>query len=108
MFFFLKRLRQAAVGIAGLFSPVRKKIEKSFTKIIDDKPAIYDDKIDKFYNETHIGGFTHRHFDGSHGPIQMWDKVKATLPDDTNFEEFKKLRLIFIQRSSDYNGYTII
>ena len=88
--FFLKRLRQAAVGIAGLFSvPFGKKIEKSFTKIIDDKPTIYDDKIDKFYNETHIGGFTHRHFDGSHSPIQMWEKVKATLPDDTNFEEFK-------------------
>ena len=32
---------------------------------------------------------THRHFDGSHSPIQMWEKVKATLPDDTNFEEFK-------------------
>ena len=48
---------------------------------------IYDAKIDEFYNATHIGGFTHRHFDGSHTPLQMWEKVKEALPDDTNFED---------------------
>ena len=39
----------------NIFSTFGKKIEKSFTKIIDDKPTIYDDKLVKFYNETHIG-----------------------------------------------------
>jgi len=88
--YFIKRLRQAALGIAGLFSvPFGKKVEKSLSKIIDDKATIYDEKIDKFYNETHIGGFTHRHFDGSHTPHQMWEKVKETLPDDSNLEELK-------------------
>ena len=68
--YFIKRLRQAALGIAGLFSvPFGKKVEKSLSKIIDDKPTIYDEKIDQFYNETHIGGFTHRHFDG-HSPFE--------------------------------------
>ena len=88
--FFIKRLRQAALGLAGLFSdPFGKKIEKSFSKLIDDKPTVYDDKIDQFYNETFIGGFTHRHFDGSHTPILMWEKVKDALPNDTNLDEFR-------------------
>ena len=89
--FFIKRLRQAAVGVAAIFAvPYGKKVEKVFSKIVDDKPTIYDEKIDKFYNETHIGGFTHRHFDASHTPLQMWEKVKETLPNDTNVEELKK------------------
>ena len=88
--FLLKKLRQAAIGIAGLLSvPFGKKIEKSLSNIIDDKATIYDDKIDQFYNDTGIGGFTHRHFDYSHTPLQMWEKVKETLPNDTNFEEVK-------------------
>ena len=87
---FIKKLRQAALGIAGLFSvPFWKKIEKSFSNIIDDKATVYDAKIDQFYNQTHIGGYTHRHFDGSHTPAKMWEKVKEALPDDSNYEELK-------------------
>ena len=44
-----------------------KKIEKSLSSIIDDKATIYDEQIDKFYNETHIGGFTYRHFEKETG-----------------------------------------
>jgi len=88
--YLIKKLRQAALGLAGLFSvPFGKKIEKSLSSIIDDKATIYDEQIDKFYNETHVGGFTHRHFDGSHTPLQMWEKIKETLPNDTNVEELK-------------------
>ena len=88
--YFIKKIRQAALGIAGLFSvPFGKKIEKSISNIIDDKATVYDDRIDKFYNETFIGGFTHRHFDGSHTPMQMWEKVKEALPNDTKLEELK-------------------
>ena len=88
--FFIKRLRQAAVGLAGLFSvPFGKKVEKALANIIDETPTVYDQKIDQFYNETHIGGFTHRHFDGSHTPAQMWEKVKEALPNDSNYEELK-------------------
>ncbi|MBT4062549.1 MAG: hypothetical protein HON33_01640 [Flavobacteriaceae bacterium] len=85
-----KKTRQAAKALAGLFSvPFGKKVEKFLANIIDDKATIYDVKIDEFYNKTHIGGGTHRHFDGSHTPIQMWEKVKETLPNDTNIEELK-------------------
>ena len=43
--YFIKRLRQAALGIAGLFSvPFGKKVEKSLSKIIDNKASIYDSK----------------------------------------------------------------
>ena len=88
--YFIKRLRQAALGVAALFSiPYGKKIEKLFANIIDEKATIYDDKIDQFYNSTHIGGYTHRHFDGSHTPIQMWEKIKEALPNDSNYEELK-------------------
>ena len=88
--YFIKKLRQAALGIAGLFSvPFGKKIEKSFSNIIDNKATVYDAKIDQFYNQTHIGGYTHRHFDGSHTPAKMWEKVKEALPDDSNYEELK-------------------
>ena len=74
---FIKKLRQAALGIAGLFSvPFGKKIEKSFSNIIDDKATVYDAKFDQFYNQTHIGGYTHRHFDGSHTPAKVWKKLK--------------------------------
>ncbi len=88
--YLIKKLRQAALGLAGLLSvPFGKKVEKSLSNIFDDKTTIYDEQIDKFYNETHVGGFTHRHFDGSHTPLQMWEKVKETLPNDTNVEELK-------------------
>ena len=43
--YFIKRLRQAALGIAGFFSvPFGKKVEKSLSKIIDNKASIYDSK----------------------------------------------------------------
>jgi len=88
--YLIKKLRQAALGLAGLLSvPFGKKVEKSLSNIFDNKTTIYDEQIDKFYNETHVGGFTHRHFDGSHTPLQMWEKVKETLPNDTNVEELK-------------------
>ena len=74
--YFIKRLRQAALGIAGLFSvPFGKKVEKSLSKIIDDKATIYDQQIDKFYNETHIW-FHSQTFDGSRTPLQMWKKLR--------------------------------
>ena len=73
------------------------RLEKSLSKIIDDKATVYDQQIDKFYNETHIGGFTHRHFD-DHAFHLMWQKVKDTLPNDTKFEEIKNY---FISMSKD-------
>ncbi len=93
-----KRIRQSSKGLAGLLSvPFGKKIEKSLSNIIDDTPTIYDVKIDKFYNDTHIGGGTHRHFDFSHTPLQMWEKVKETLPNDTNVEELKNYFLSLLK-----------
>ena len=45
--------------------------------------------IDKIYNTTGIGSYSHRLFDESHSPLAMWEKVKATLPDDSRTEEIK-------------------
>ena len=64
LFIFPKDLYKLGNFIINVFG---KKIEKSLTSIIDDKAAIYDEQIDKFYNETHIGGFTYRHFERETG-----------------------------------------
>ena len=56
--YFIKKFRQATVGLAGLFSvPFGRKVEKSLGGIIDDKATVYDAKIDQFYNTTHIDFF---------------------------------------------------
>ena len=87
-FFKKKNLNKIAASLAATFSiPFGKKIEKAVGHLIDESPTIYDDKIDEIYNATHIGGPDHRMFDESHSPLMMWEKVKATLPDDYRTEE---------------------
>ena len=94
----IKKIRQAAIAFAGIFStPFGKTLEKKFGYIIDETPTKYDLKIDEEYIKTGIGGFTHRHFD-DHSFLSMWEKVKETLPNDTKFEEIKNY---FISLSKD-------
>ena len=90
----IKKIRQAAIAFAGIFStPFGKTLEKKFGYIIDESPTAYDINIDKNYNESiydktiNYGGSDHRHFDFSHTISKMWEKVKATHPDDTRLEE---------------------
>lgn len=79
-----------SIGLSGLLAvPYGKQLEKFFSNIIEETPTVYDKAIDKFYNDTGIGSYLHRLFDNSHSPILMWEKVKNTLPDDSNFEELK-------------------
>jgi len=92
-------INKLSVGLSGLLAvPYGKQLERFFSKIIEETPSIYDKAIDKFYNETHIAGHLHRLFDGSHSPIKMWEKVKETLPNDSNFEELKNY---FISMAKD-------
>jgi hypothetical protein len=94
----IKKIRQAAIAFAGIFStPFGKTLEKKFGYIIDETPTKYDLKIDEEYINTGIGGFTHRHFD-DHSFLSMWEKIKETLPNDTKFEEIKNY---FISLSKD-------
>ena len=90
----IKKIRQAAIAFAGIFSTsFGKTLERKFGNIIDETATPYDAKIDKFYNdsirdaETNYGSYDHRHFDFSHTPIKMWEKVKETFPDDSRIEE---------------------
>ena len=64
-------------------------LKKFFSNIINETPTVYGKTIDKFYNETHIGGALHRLFDQSHSPIDMWEKVKVAVKDDTKLDELK-------------------
>jgi hypothetical protein len=92
-------INKLSVGLSGLLAvPYGKQLERFFSNIIEETPSIYDKAIDKFYNETHIAGHLHRLFDGSHSPIKMWEKVKETLPNDSNFEELKNY---FISMAKD-------
>ena len=90
----IKKIRQAAIALAGIFSTsFGKTLERKFGYIINETPTAYDIKIDKFYNDSlkdpniNFGSNDHRHFDFSHTISKMWEKVKETYPDDTRIEE---------------------
>lgn len=88
-----------SIGLSGLLAvPYGKQLEKFFSNIIEETPTVYDQAIDKFYNDTGIGSYLHRLFDNSHSPILMWEKVKNTLPNDSNFDELKNY---FISMAKD-------
>ena len=94
-----KQFNTASIAVSGLLAvPYGKQLEKFFSKIIDETPTVYDKAIDKFYNETGIASYLHRLFDHSHSPIMMWEKVKETLPNDSNLDELKNY---FISMAKD-------
>ena len=104
-FFKKKNLDKISASLSATFAlPIGNKIEVAIGDIIDDKPTIYDDKIDSIYNATHIGGPNHRIFDGSHSPTAMWEKVKETLPDDTRLEELQNYFLSLIKDMQTVKG----
>ena len=49
---------------------------KLFQALERHSPSQYDRIMDQVYRETHIGGGTHRHFDGSHTFKGSYDKIK--------------------------------
>lgn len=49
---------------------------KLFQALERHTPTQYDKIMDQVYRETHIGGGTHRHFDGSHTLKGSYDKIK--------------------------------
>ena len=49
---------------------------KLFQTLEKHSPTQYDKIMDQVYRETHIGGGTHRHFDGSHTFKGSYDKIK--------------------------------
>lgn len=92
-------INKLSVGLSGLLAvPYGKQLERFFSNIIEETPTVYGKTIDKFYNETHIGGALHRLFDRSHSPIEMWEKVKVSVKDDTKIEELKNY---FIELGKD-------
>lgn len=94
-----KQFNTISITVSGLLAvPYGKQLEKFFSNIIEETPTVYDKAIDKFYNDTGIGSYLHRLFDNSHSPILMWEKVKNTLPNDSNFEELKNY---FISMAKD-------
>ena len=93
------KFNTVSVALSGLLAvPYGKQLEKFVSNIIDETPTLYDKAIDKNYNDTGIVSYLHRLFDDSHSPIKMWEKVRETLPDDSNLEELKNY---FISMAKD-------
>jgi len=93
------KFNTVSVALSGLLAvPYGKQLEKFVSNIIDETPTLYDKAIDKNYNDTGIGSYLHSLFDDSHSPIKMWEKVRETLPDDSNLEELKNY---FISMAKD-------
>lgn len=63
---------------SGLFasSIIFESHPKLFQALERYNPIQYDKIMDQFYQETHIGGGVHRHFDGSHTFKGSYDKIK--------------------------------
>ena len=76
---------------------IGKEFERKIGHIFDETPSAYDEYIDKIYNATGIGSYSHRIFDESHSPLAMWEKVKETLPDDSRSEEIKNYFLSMVK-----------
>ena len=62
------------------------KWSRSFVDATNN-PSTYDDAVDAIYNETHIGGGSHRLFDESHTLGGIFEKVKDTYQDDSFLQE---------------------
>lgn len=104
-FFKKKNLNKIAASLAATFAiPFGNRIEKAVVHIVDESPTLYDAKIDEIYNATHIGGGNHRLFDESHSPILMWEKVKATLPNDYRTEEISNYFFSLIKDMQTIKG----
>ena len=63
--FFIKKLRQAAIGLAGLFSvPFGKKVEKALANIVDETPIIFEPGEDsEFAYEKDLQNFLSQNLD---------------------------------------------
>lgn len=68
---------------AALATDWSKELDNGMGKLFAGKATIYDKAMDAVYNRTHIGGFDHRLFDGSHTLWGAWDAVSHAHHGDT-------------------------
>ena len=79
-----KSMEQAGTIGAFLSQPEMLKWLENLTKA----PAtIYDKAMDSEYLRTHIGGGSHRMFDGGHSPTDAWDRASGASDADTFAQE---------------------
>ncbi len=97
--------KKLSIGVSAIFAlPASRKLEKQFDGLIDDTPSEYDKHIDKIFNETGIGGGYHRHFDESHSPLKMLEKVRETFKEDTLSDEVKNYVISLLKDLQTING----
>ncbi len=84
-----KRILEQGIFGVSFFN----EAQKGLFQFLEDKSAsTYDKIMDAIYNETHIGGGLHRHFDGSHTLAGSYQKIKDSV-GDVDFGDFIKAHL---------------
>ena len=68
-----KGLKDQSLFASSIIFESHPKLFQALEKHI---PTQYDKIMDQVYRDTHIGGGTHRHFDGSHTLKGSYDKIK--------------------------------
>ena len=68
-----KGIGDQSLFVSSLFLDQHSQL---FKTLESSNPSQYDQIMDAVYSKTHIGGNTHRHFDGSHTLLGSYNKIK--------------------------------
>jgi len=79
-------IKEQTLFTTGIITEAHSKLFKFLER---HNPSEYDKIMDKVYNETNIGGGTHRHFDGSHTFAGSYEEIKEATGDVEMIEYFK-------------------
>ena len=80
---------QTFATVQGLLANVElsRSVNDWLQGMVSGAPTIYDKAMDATYNDTHIGGYLHRMFDGGHTIPGAFEAVRNASPDDNIFQE---------------------
>jgi hypothetical protein len=69
-----KKIMDMSLFACSTFTEVHRGF---FQSLENTKASNYDQIMDRIYNDNHIGGGFHRHFDGSHTLVGSYQKIHA-------------------------------
>ncbi len=80
---------QTFATVQGLLAnaELSRSVNAWLQSMVSGAPTIYDRAMDATYNDTHIGGYLHRMFDGGHTIPGAFEAVRNASPDDNIFQE---------------------
>ena len=81
-----KGIKDQSLFASSVFLDTHSRLFQFLEK---NNPSEYDKIMDRVYAETHIGGGTHRHFDGSHTFVGSYNEIKDSTGSVDIIEYFK-------------------